>query len=166
MSGIEVREAGRADLSDIVMIRRSGIIAGLGPGARSAGKLDEVIEGLASPEDARRALSSPGHHLLVATVKGRAVGTAAICVNGDHAEFRSCYCLVRGQGVGSALMVARLELAADLRLRRAWLEVDDLNSPAIAHARRHGFRPVSRKPGKWYGAVIRFERELGAATAG
>ncbi len=54
---------------------------------------------------------------------------------------------LRRQGIAAALLGRALELVLQAGASRLLLEVAADNGPALAFYRRHGFRPLSRRPG-------------------
>jgi ribosomal protein S18 acetylase RimI-like enzyme len=58
----------------------------------------------------------------------------------DACEIVSLNALTRGRGVGTALLSAAREVAADAGCRRIWLVTTNDNTPAMRFYERRGFR--------------------------
>ncbi|MDQ6674399.1 MAG: GNAT family N-acetyltransferase [Chloroflexota bacterium] len=94
----------------------------------------------------RLAQHSPDRHPLVAVVEGRVVGTLSLQIQ-QSARRRHCAEIgmavhddYQGQGIGSALMTAMLDLADNwLGLRRIELIVYTDNAPAVRLYQKFGF---------------------------
>ncbi|HTV06826.1 MAG TPA: GNAT family N-acetyltransferase [Acidobacteriaceae bacterium] len=93
-------------------------------------------------------LADPETRVVVAEVKGSAVGYAVVCppdmpvaVTADDLELKRIYLLHRfqGSGIGAALMDWSVETARKLGKRRLLLGVNDENDKAVAFYLRHGF---------------------------
>jgi GNAT superfamily N-acetyltransferase len=86
--------------------------------------------------------------IVVAEVKGSAVGYAVVCppdlpvpVTAEDLELKRIYLLHRfqGSGIGAALMEWSVETARRLGKKRLLLGVNDENDKAVAFYLRHGF---------------------------
>ena len=122
---------------------------------------------LRSLESQRQRMSppEPGEYRLVAAVDGRVIGHLALEVNqrprrNDVARMgMAVHDAFHGQGVGSALMAAMIELADGwLGVRRIELEVWTENVVAVHLYEKFGFvvegtaRQFGRRPGGWLDA--------------
>ncbi len=93
-------------------------------------------------------LADSGTRVVVAEVKGSAVGYAVVCppdmpvvVTAEDMELKRIYLLHRfqGSGIGAALMEWSVETARRLGKKRLLLGVNDENDKAVAFYLRHGF---------------------------
>jgi diamine N-acetyltransferase len=93
-------------------------------------------------------LADPETRMVMAEVKGSAVGYAVVCppdlpvpLTADDMELKRIYMLHRfqGSGMGAALMDWSVDTARRLGKRRLLLGVNDANDKAVVFYRRHGF---------------------------
>jgi ribosomal protein S18 acetylase RimI-like enzyme len=102
----------------------------------------------AGADAAQRFLDSPGHHLLVAYEGDEPVGfvTGVELTHPDKGTEMFLYELgvdgrVRGRGIGTALVVALRELAADRGCYGMWTLTDEGNTAARATYAAGGAKP-------------------------
>src|SRR5687768_15544496 len=67
------------------------------------------------------------------------VGAATYHLDGDVAELTSLNAVVRGKGIGSALIAAVEQAVRDLGARRLWLITTNDNVDALRFYQRRGF---------------------------
>jgi len=162
---IEIKKAKAEDSPEIVQIRRKGAEDAFGASFALEDKsiFNALVEERADPEKLKKDLSDPQKHVFVAIYKGKLAGTSLLAVQDDNSgELSSTACAVHGEGIGSALINARIDLARELGLDRVWLETDTINPGGMAHASRHGFKEIASRPGKTVPGnhVITFEMKL------
>jgi ribosomal protein S18 acetylase RimI-like enzyme len=87
-------------------------------------------------------LALPG---VVAEADGRPVGFATYRLDGDECELAFIVALERREGIGTALLDAVRDAAADCR--RIWLVTTNDNLDALRFYQRRGFRLVELRPG-------------------
>lgn len=161
-SRVHVREARAADIADVLHIRRIGAQLAFARCIDRTSIFEALVDERVDPGKLERELADPNCHVFVAILDDRVVGTAQLDVEGDAGEMSACSCAIRGHGIGSALMRARIAVARDRGLRKVWLETDTVNPNGMAHAIRHGFRPVESRPGMRIpgNRVVLYERSL------
>jgi ribosomal protein S18 acetylase RimI-like enzyme len=84
---------------------------------------------------------------LVAERDGAVVGSLGYEVDGDAFEVVSIYAARPGNGIGSALLAAAVDLARQRGLRRVWLVTTNDNLDALRFYQRRGMRITAVDPG-------------------
>jgi ribosomal protein S18 acetylase RimI-like enzyme len=84
--------------------------------------------------------------LVAARGGGDIVGVATFLVNGDEAELLTLDALEEGSGIGSALVEAVVEAAAEVLARRVVLSTTNDNLRALGFYQRRGFRLSELRP--------------------
>ena len=92
-------------------------------------------------------LVAPGRVIVVAEHEGAVVGYASAAVIADVADLTriAVKWADRREGVGTALLVALLDSAAERGAERMMLEVADTNEPALAFYVVSGFVEIARR---------------------
>lgn len=100
-------------------------------------------------------LVAPGRVVVVAEHEDAVVGYASAAVIADVADLTriAVRWAARREGVGTALLAALLEAAAERGAERMMLEVADTNEPAIAFYAVSGFAEIARRRG-YYGSGV------------
>ena len=160
--GITVRAATAADTDAILEVRHTGAKTAFGAASDHPDVFAALVDERRAPEKLIQEFGNESCYLLVAELDGLVVGSAALTTEGDSGEMNACFCSVRGRGVGSALMNARLDLARKLGLTSVWIETDTINIGGIMHAQRHGFQETAWRRGKTVPGnyMFTFRREL------
>jgi GNAT superfamily N-acetyltransferase len=86
-------------------------------------------------------------HALIAFRDDEPVGAATFAVEGDAAELLSLNAVLKGQGVGSALLAAAEGAARATGARRLWLITTNDNLDALGFYQRRGYRLTGLYPG-------------------
>ena len=94
-------------------------------------------------------LAMPGSAGLLAARNGQPAGLILLQMQPPDGEVLTLGVLpaLRRQGIATALLGRALDLARPAGTTRLLLEVAADNHAALAFYRRHGFRPLSRRPG-------------------
>ena len=94
-------------------------------------------------------LAMPGSVGLLAVKDGKPAGLILLQIQPPDGEVLTLAVLpsLRRQGIAAALLGRALEAARQIGATRLLLEVAADNGPALAFYRRHGFQPLSRRPG-------------------
>ena len=103
----------------------------------------------------REELNSPHARFAAVTVDGAFAGYAGWLTLSGEAELLRIAVdpAFRRQGLGDALLAAVLDGAREAGAGTVFLEVRESNAPAVALYRKHGFRPVGRRP-DYYDAPV------------
>ena len=109
----------------------------------------ELFDALPDPQATERFLTSPGHHLLLAVDDNRPVGfvTGVEMTHPDKGTEMFLYELgvieaAWRQGIGTRLVEALRDLAAERGCYGMWVLTEDDNEAAIATYRRAGAQPA------------------------
>lgn len=149
--------------SEIIRIRQNGVRNAFAE-CDIPETVDALVDMLANPETVEADLQDPDIHVLVAVDDNQEiVGTAKIKVGTDDpGELCSCFCEIRGQGMGQQFIEERMKIARDHGLEKVWFETDTINSGGMAHAKKNQFQEVASRPGKSVpnNFVIRYEKTL------
>jgi GNAT superfamily N-acetyltransferase len=143
----ELRECGPEDAERLAVVGAASFLEAF------AGFLhgEDILEHCRkqhSEEKYRAMLADGDTRIVVAEVKGSAVGYAVVCppdlpvpLAGEDLELKRIYLLHRfqGSGMGAALMRWSEETARAMGMRRLLLGVNDENDSAVAFYLRHGF---------------------------
>lgn len=94
-------------------------------------------------------LAMPGSAGFLAVQDGQPAGLILLQMQPPDAEVLTLGVLpgLRRRGIAAALLGRALERVLQAGASRLLLEVAADNGPALAFYRRHGFRPLSRRPG-------------------
>lgn len=94
-------------------------------------------------------LAMPGSAGFLAVKDGQPAGLILLLIQPPDGEVLTLAVMPgrRRQGIATALLDRALELARQAGASRLLLEVAADNGPALGFYRRHGFRPLSRRPG-------------------
>ena len=94
-------------------------------------------------------LAMPGSAGFLAVRNGQPAGLILLQMQPPDGEVLTLGVLpgLRRQGIAAALLSRALEAARQAGATRLLLEVAADNGPALAFYRRHGFLPLSRRPG-------------------
>lgn len=84
-----------------------------------------------------RAASLPG---FIALRDQKPVGLVTFEIEGDSCEIISLNVIVRGEGIGSALLGAVEDKARELKCRRVWLVTTNDNCDALSFYQRRGYK--------------------------
>lgn len=162
-ASFNIRPAREEDLDLILKIRENGVRNAFAACTDIPDTVNELVAELANPETVKIDLEDPEVYVLVAVDEDDdIVGTAKLKLDEDAGELCSCFCEVRGQGMGQQFIEERMKIAASLGLEKVWFETDTINPGGMAHAKKNGFREVASRPGKRVpnNFVIRYEKEL------
>ena len=90
---------------------------------------------------------SRGHFFLYLLEDGRIIGLISAGKEGDDLEISKIYILpeYRGKGLGQESLDFLLAKGRELGCRKAFLEVNRQNNPAIAFYSKNGFVPVGER---------------------
>lgn len=116
--------------------------------------MEATVFGFIAREEGNRA-APPGGFVLARLVQGEAeILTIAVALNSQR------------KGLGHALMDATLRHLYNVRADMLFLEVDELNAPALGLYRRLGFKQVGKRPGYYQtpdgrSAALTLRRDLG-----
>ena len=158
-----IRKAVPEDADDILRIRENGVRNAFAACTDIPETVDELVAELANPETVSKDLQDLDVHVLVAVDDEDAIiGTAKLRIGDDPGELCSCFCEVRGQGMGQQFIEERMKIASELGLEKVWFETDTINPGGMAHAKKNKFKEVASRPGKRVpnNFVIRYEKEL------
>lgn len=144
----QIKEAGPEDKETVLALRVNGVQDSFANYQGDRAIIEDLISELASETRVEEDISNPDKHLLLALKDDEVVGTAVLDIKDNQGELRSCFCQLKGQGVGSALLHARVDIAREKGLDKVWIETDTINPGGIAHAERHGFKAVASRAGK------------------
>ena len=111
-------------------------------------------------------LIAPGRVVVVAEYEDAVVGYASVAVIADVADLTRI-AVRRGdrrEGVGTALLAALLDTAADRGAERMMLEVADTNEPALAFYVVSGFVEIARRRDYYGRGVDAIVMELAPLT--
>jgi GNAT superfamily N-acetyltransferase len=137
-------------MADDVVIRRATTAAEV----EAAGPL---FDGPAKPDATRRFLAEAGHHLLVASIEGDAVGivSGVETTHPDKGTEMFLYELsvaepYRGRGIATRLVTALADLARRVGCYGMWVLTDDTNAPALcAYHAAGGVRDMAPRMLTW-----------------
>jgi GNAT superfamily N-acetyltransferase len=87
------------------------------------------------------------HHAVLAWSEGDLTGVATYVVDGEECELLTLHSTTRLSGVGSALLAAVRQIAADRGCRRLWVVTTNDNVGALRFYQRRGFRLTQVRPG-------------------
>ena len=87
------------------------------------------------------------HPAVLAWSEGELRGVATYVVDGEECELLTLHATTRLSGVGSALLAAVQEIAADRGCRLLWVVTTNDNVEALRFYQRRGFRLTQVRPG-------------------
>ena len=112
-------------------------------------------------------LVAPGRVVVVAEHEDELIGYASAAVIADVADLTRIAVIWadRREGVGTALLAALVDAAAERGAERMMLEVADTNEPALAFYLVSGFVEIARRRGYYGGGVDAIVMELAPLTS-
>ena len=143
----ELRECGPGDAERLALVGAASFLEAFAGFLQSEDILAHCRTQHSSQKYAAM-LADTETRIVVAEVKGSAVGYAVVCppdlpvpVTAEDLELKRIYLLHRfqGSGIGAALMEWSVETARRLGKKRLLLGVNDQNDKAVAFYLKHGF---------------------------
>jgi ribosomal protein S18 acetylase RimI-like enzyme len=100
------------------------------------------------------------HPALLAEEDGRLLGVLTYVVEGDRCEILTLHADERRRGVGSALIAAVKDIAAEAGCTTLWLITTNDNVDALRFYQRRGFRLAALHPGSVDDSRARLKAEI------